>query len=154
MQRRSFLYGVFTAATALATTRALQTSRGSFLNASAPSRPQLALTMDDPKLDLGVHMTWQEANWRLLEALAKRKLKTALFVCGMRVDKPEGTKLLGDWDSASQLLCNHSSSQKIYMQKTIYDDFAADFLRNEPILKPYRNVTRLFRYPFLKEGDT
>jgi peptidoglycan/xylan/chitin deacetylase (PgdA/CDA1 family) len=130
----------------------LQASSRSY--ASESSRPQLALTIDDPKLDLGIQMTWQEANRRLLEALDKRKLKTALFVCGTRVDKPEGTKLLGDWDSAGQLLCNHSYSHKMYMQKTSFDDFAADFLRNEPILKPYRNVARLFRYPFLKEGDT
>ena len=35
-----------------------------------------------------------------------------------------------------------------------YTEFAADFLRNEPIVASYRQRTRLFRYPFLKEGDT
>lgn len=153
MQRRSFLHGLLTT-TALTTAGLLRASSGSSTHASAPSRPQLALTMDDPKLDLGAHMTWQEANRRLLEALDKRKLKAALFVCGMRVDKPEGTNLLGDWDSAGHLLCNHSYSHKMYLQRTSYADFTADFLRNEPIIKPYRNVTKLFRYPFLKEGDT
>src|SRR5882724_690689 len=153
MRRRSFLHGLLTT-TALTTSGLLRASSGSSAHAPAPSPPQLALTMDDPKLDLGAHMTWQEANRRLLEALDKPKLKAALFVCGMRVDKPEGPNLLGEWDSASHLLCNHSYSHKMYLQRTSYDDFAADFLRNEPIVKPYRNVTKLFRYPFLKEGDT
>ena len=35
-----------------------------------------------------------------------------------------------------------------------YSEFAADFLRNEPIIAPYRQRARLFRYLFLKEGDT
>jgi hypothetical protein len=42
----------------------------------------------------------------------------------------------------------------MYLRKTTYEEFAADFLRDEPIIAPYRNRTQLFRYPFLKEGDT
>jgi hypothetical protein len=30
----------------------------------------------------------------------------------------------------------------------------SDFLRIEPVVGPYRNRVRLFRYPSLKEGDT
>ena len=40
------------------------------------------------------------------------------------------------------------------MSKTSYEEFAADFLRNEPIIAPYRHRTPIFRYPSLKEGDT
>jgi peptidoglycan-N-acetylglucosamine deacetylase len=118
------------------------------------SRPQVAITMDDPKVELSPFMDWKEANRRILGTLAERKLKTALFVCGMRVDQPEGKALLGAWDDAGQLICNHSYSHHMYMSRTTYDDFAADFLRDEPIIASYRNRTPLFRYPLLKEGDT
>jgi len=110
--------------------------------------------MDDPALIVSARMDWQEVNRRLLAALEQRKLKIALFVCGMRVDQPEGHKLLAAWDDAGHLICNHSYSHLMYMQRTTYDQFAADFLRNEPVIAPYRHRTRLFRYPFLKEGDT
>ena len=110
--------------------------------------------MDDPSIELNRFIDWKEVNQRILQALDSRKLKAALFVCGQRVDRPEGKNLLGAWDDAGQLICNHSYSHMMYMGKTSYDDFAADFLRDEPIIAGYRNRTQLFRYPFLKEGDT
>jgi len=110
--------------------------------------------MDDPRVELSPFMDWQEANRRILGALESRKLKAALFVCGKRVDRPGGKSLLSAWDDASHLICNHSYSHLMYLRETSYDDFVADFLRGEPIIAPYRSRTPLFRYPFLKEGDT
>ena len=115
----------------------------------------MAITMDDPRVDTGPFMTWQEANRRLLECFAERRLKVGLFVCGMRVDRPEGQTLLGDWDKEGHLLCNHSYSHWNFNAPSLtYDRFAADFTRTEPILQPYSHRTALFRYPGLKEGDT
>jgi peptidoglycan/xylan/chitin deacetylase (PgdA/CDA1 family) len=70
------------------------------------------------------------------------------------VDEVDGTKLLSSWDETSHLICNHSYSHKLYGERTGYADFAVDFLKNEKVIAPYRNRTTLFRYPFLKEGDT
>jgi len=117
-------------------------------------RPQLALTLDDPTLNLGSVLKWQEANSRILKAISEKNVRAALFVCGMRVDEPDGAKLVSEWDHAGHLICNHSYSHKFYGEQTSYADFAADFLRNEKVNAPYRNRTSLFRYPFLKEGDT
>jgi hypothetical protein len=111
--------------------------------------------MDDPSVDIGPFMTWHEANRRLLDIFGERRLKVALFVCGMRVDQPEGQKLLSDWDKESHLLCNHSYSHLNFNSaKVTYERFASDFARNEPILQPYSHRTNLFRYPGLREGDT
>lgn len=123
--------------------------------AALASKPRIALTMDDPALSLNSQIEWREANRRILDTLEKRKLKIALFVCGMRVDAPEGRALLGQWDDAGHLLGNHSYSHKnLNAQATSYDAFVADFQRNEPILAPYRHRALLFRFPGLKEGDT
>ena len=116
--------------------------------------PHIAITMDDPNINVSAQMGWQETNERILGALGGRNLKAALFVCGMRVDRPEGRSLLAAWDNAGHLICNHSYSHLTYMSKTSYEEFGADFLRNEPIIAPYRHSTRFFRYPSLKEGDT
>src|SRR5260370_14647827 len=117
-------------------------------------RPQLALTLDDPTLTLGLILKWQEANNRILKAISEKGVRAALFVSGMRVDEVDGTKLLTAWDQAGHLICNHSYSHKFYGERTSYADFAVDFLKNEKVIAPYRNRTALFRYPFLKEGDT
>jgi peptidoglycan/xylan/chitin deacetylase (PgdA/CDA1 family) len=121
-------------------------------NTSAP-RPQLAITMDDPTLKLDSNLRWPDANSRILKALDGRNVRAALFVCGMRVE-PEGSKLLSAWDQAGHQICNHSYSHLNYCGPTSYADFAVDFLKNEKVIAPYHNKTLLFRYPFLKEGDT
>jgi peptidoglycan/xylan/chitin deacetylase (PgdA/CDA1 family) len=117
-------------------------------------RPQLAITMDDPNLKLDSNLRWPDANSRILKALGSRDIKAALFVCGMRVDEYDGSKLLSAWDQGGHLICNHSYSHLNYCGPTSYADFAVDFLKNEKIIAPYHDKTLLFRYPFLKEGDT
>lgn len=72
----------------------------------------------------------------------------------MRVDENEGSKLLSTWDQAGHMICNHSYSHLNYCDPTSYADFAVDFLKNEKVIAPYQNKALLFRYPFLKEGDT
>src|SRR6266851_2134274 len=118
------------------------------------ARPQLALTLDDPTLTLGSILRWQEANSRILKAVSEKGVRAAMFVCGMRVDEADGAKLLSAWDQAGHLICNHSYSHKFYAEQTSYADFAVDFLKNEKVIAPYHNRTALFRYPFLKEGDS
>jgi peptidoglycan/xylan/chitin deacetylase (PgdA/CDA1 family) len=161
MDRRSFLLLLQRTAATVAATQLLGDSRTSASSSLQDSpfayqtkHPQIALTMDDPKVDVSAQMGWQETNERILATLAKRNLKAALFVCGMRVDRFEGRSLLGAWDDAGHLICNHSYSHLTYLSKTSYEEYAADFLRNEPIIAPYRHRTPLFRYPSLKEGDT
>src|SRR5260221_204779 len=66
-------------------------------------RPQVAVTMDDPTLNLQSTMKWQDANSRILKAIDARNVRAALFVCGMRVDESDGTKLLTAWDQAGHL---------------------------------------------------
>jgi peptidoglycan/xylan/chitin deacetylase (PgdA/CDA1 family) len=161
MDRRSFLHLLQrTAATAAASRLlddsafCLSASTQKSSNARELKRPQIAITMDDPKVDVGPQMSWRETNDRILGTLSRRNLKAALFVCGMRVDRPEGRSLLGAWDDAGHLICNHSYSHLTYLSKTSYEEFAADFLRNEPIIAPYHHRTTFFRYPSLKEGDT
>lgn len=145
MHRREFLRSVGTLAVASAFP----------LNPPAPERPRVAITMDDPTTSVSRNIAWRDANRAMLDTLQKWNLKIALFVCGMRVDSAQGKQLLGQWDEAGHLICNHSYSHfNFNSEKTTFEDFAADFERNEPVIKPYRRFTRLFRYPFLKEGNT
>jgi peptidoglycan/xylan/chitin deacetylase (PgdA/CDA1 family) len=118
------------------------------------TRPQLALTMDDPTTTLDSLIRWPDANTRILKAIASRNVRAALFVCGHRIDDADGTKLVSAWDQAGHLICNHTYSHPPYTERTSYADFAVDFLKNEKIIAGYHNRTALFRYPFLKEGDT
>jgi peptidoglycan/xylan/chitin deacetylase (PgdA/CDA1 family) len=163
MKRRKFLSSIVKTASAAACAQVFPPELHSFFlpqepapktSSNNPARPQLALTLDDPTLTLGSVLKWQEANSRILNAISAKGVRAALFVCGMRVDEVDGAKLLSAWDQAGHLICNHSYSHKFYGERTTYADFAVDFLKNEKVIAPYHNRTALFRYPFLKEGDT
>ena len=155
MNRRRFLSSAIKAGTALSCA-SIANLLGKEQSSSKPAvRPQLALTMDDPTLNLQSNLKWPDANARILKAIAARNVRAALFVCGMRVDAAEGAKLVGAWDQAGHLIGNHSYSHYAYMEKTSFADFAVDFLKNEKLLAAYQNRKPMFfRYPFLKEGDT
>jgi peptidoglycan/xylan/chitin deacetylase (PgdA/CDA1 family) len=163
MKRRKFVSCVVETASAAACAQVFPPAIHSLLlgQSGAPKasgnpteRPQVALTLDDPTLVLDSVMKWQDANSRILKAIAAKNMRIALFVCGVRVDDADGAKLVSAWDQAGHLICNHSYSHNLYGEKISYADFAVDFLRNEKVIAPYHNRTALFRYPFLKEGDT
>src|ERR1700757_376474 len=73
-------------------------------------RPEFALTFDDPTTDGDANLEWQEINHRILDSLAKHKIKSALFVCGKRVNGDAGQQLIATWDGQGHLICNHSYS--------------------------------------------
>ena len=118
-------------------------------------KPSISITIDDPHVNDAVIWDWQQKDDSLLSTLDKYGVKAALFVCGMRVDSPEGRQLLGKWNSRGHLICNHSYSHKYYHSKKLsLEDFEYDFLRSDSIINEYTGFTKLFRYPYLKEGNT
>jgi peptidoglycan/xylan/chitin deacetylase (PgdA/CDA1 family) len=130
---------------------------------AADRRPEIAFTFDDPKLDPAAGLTWQEINQRMLRAMDKRGIKAILFVCGKRVDQPEGKQLIAEWDTAGHAIANHSYSHLFFNASggagsddanVTLAQFQADALKNEPLITGYTHFTRLFRFPFFKEGDT
>jgi len=116
------------------------------------ARRTVCVTIDDPTI--ADPLDWRDVNSRLLSALRRRGLQAVLFVCGRRVRGPAGAQLVGEWDDEGHLIANHSYSHWMYGREAGYERFAADFRRNLPVVRGYRHYARLFRYPFLKEGDT
>lgn len=151
MNRRHFLQGA----------AALAACSGLAVALEAKPGPEIAFTFDDPRTEGSANLPWQELNERVLRALAKHKVKAALFVCGMRVDSPEGRELLTSWDRGGHIIGNHSYSHLYFngsgtngSEKVTLSEFEFDAAKNEPLIKDFTNSTRLFRYPFFKEGDT
>jgi hypothetical protein len=111
--------------------------------------------MDDPNAYSTPLMSWKERNEKILETLKKHNLQAALFVCGMRIDNDSGRQIIQSWDDAGHLICNHSYTHSYFHSAKIsLEEFEKDFLKCDSIIKGYKNFTKLFRYPFLKEGDT
>lgn len=116
---------------------------------------QLSITLDDPNTYPTPLLSWEERNDRILTALDKHKVQAALFVCGMRVDDENGKKLLTSWDGRNHLICNHSYSHPYYHSKSVtVPSFIRDFQKGDSLIRHYSKFTRLFRFPYLKEGNS
>jgi peptidoglycan-N-acetylglucosamine deacetylase len=117
--------------------------------------PQIAITMDDPRVDDQPGMAAAEVNARILGHLKDAKIKAALFVCGMRVDSDAGRNLLASWNDAGHLIGNHTYSHKYFPSKRMtLAEFQADSAHGEQVIASYSRFQKIFRFPFFKEGDT
>jgi len=125
------------------------------LGAAPAGAPSLALTFDDGPDAVKLGPVAVAESDAILAALAAAKLKSVLFVEGRRVDSPEGLAAVTAWGRAGHLVANHSySHDNLSAPKTTVADFEADVVRNEALLRGLPGFTRLFRFPYLKEGDT
>lgn len=125
------------------------------LHLSIFAQGEIAITLDDPNTKETPILDWQERNNALLKALRNHKIKAALFVCGMRIDDSNGKNLVHQWDTQKHLICNHSYSHSYFNAKSKTSAaFIADFHKGDSMIQHYKNYTKLFRFPYLKEGDT
>ena len=122
---------------------------------STTKKPQIAITMDDPRVVTSCGLSAEQVNGKILGALAAHKVKAALFVCGMRVDSDTGRALLRSWGEAGHMLGNHSYSHWYLPSKKIaLDAFCDDIVKGEAVVTKMPGFEKIFRFPFFKEGDT
>ncbi len=146
MKRRNFLKTMGLGAAALAMPEFAM---------SGASKPQIAITMDDPHLVTDCGLTAEETNRRILGALSEHKIKATLFVCRMRVESDAGRALLKAWGDAGHRLGNHSYSHFYLPSKKItLEAFCDDVVKGEGVISGMKGYEKMFRFPFFKEGDT
>lgn len=148
MNRREFTKAVGVAALTLSVSKsaALRTNES----------PQVSVTMDDFFWNKSLHLNPAQRNNAILEALRSHgNLKAALFVKGKNIEEQTGKDLLREWDRAGHMIGNHSYSHTyLNSPKVVAAAFTADILKCEELLKPYPHFQKIFRFPYLKEGDT
>ena len=149
MKRREFSKALGMGAVALALD-------GVGIGVSAKSSPEVAITMDDFNWNKSLRLSPDERNRAILRALRSHgDLKAALFVACKNADSDKGKELLREWDRAGHVIANHSFSHKEFNSSKITAEvFTADIARCDDIIKTYPHFQRLFRFPYLKEGDT
>jgi peptidoglycan-N-acetylglucosamine deacetylase len=122
---------------------------------NAEKQPKIAFTFDDPVTDSILDYPNEEWNSMILNTLKSEKIKAALFVCGKRIDSEKGKKVLQSWDNSGHLICNHSYNHNYFHSKKVsLEDFKKETLKNDSLIKNYKNYTKLFRFPYLKEGNS
>jgi len=120
--------------------------------AFARTRPRVAITMDDVGWQAIPEERRADAEARLLNALAKTRV--FLFAIGRNVDNEHGARVLDRWSAAGHRIGNHTYTHQALGSGRKPEDFEADILRCEDVLRPHAGFRKYFRFPALKEGDT
>ncbi|MBL7546149.1 MAG: polysaccharide deacetylase family protein [Bdellovibrionaceae bacterium] len=116
---------------------------------------EISITIDDPEVKETPLFDSKKRNQEILKALDAHQVKAALFVCGMRIDNAEGKDLLKSWDQKGHLIGNHTYSHLYFhSDRNSLEVFKSDFLKVEVLIKDLKNFSRIFRFPYLKEGNT
>lgn len=120
---------------------------------AATRAPGVAITVDDFDLTDTPLMSGLQRDEAIRAALAKRGVKAAGFAIGRNVGDAQGAKVLRAWSEQGHILGNHSFSHRRYDGRDPAGAMA-DILRCEPLLASHAGFRKLYRYPYLAEGDT
>ncbi len=127
-----------------------ESSRSSILE-----KPKVSFTFDDGITRDLVHYKFEDWNQMILDALEKENLNAIFFVTGKDKMNPKGAYLLNEWASDGHIIANHTFTHPNFNNdKVTIADFESELTKTDAVIKEYDTYTKLFRFPYLKEGNT
>ncbi len=126
-----------------------------FFVVTSYAQPTVSLTFDDGVTNDMPGYTFEQWNGLLLKHLNDAGVKTVFFVTGFNKSDAKGKYLLTQWNDAGHRIGNHTYSHLNYGSKSVsFEKYKLEFLRTDSIIRHYSQYIRMFRFPYLKEGDT
>lgn len=119
------------------------------------AQPTISFTFDDGvTADMPGH-PFEQWNDMLLTHLDKANVKAIFFVTGFNKTDEKGQYLLKTWNDRGHKLGNHTFTHLNYNGKSVtFEMFKREFLYTDTIIRKFDNFIPLFRFPYLKEGDS
>lgn len=118
-------------------------------------RPTLALTFDDGSTADMPGYTLEEWNGMLLAGLKKHNVQAVLFWTGGNKSGPKAEYVLSSWGNAGHLIGNHTLTHPNFNSSKIsLERMQNELVGNDSIIRNHTGYIPLFRFPYLKGGDT
>lgn len=114
---------------------------------------EISFTIDDFNFDNSEHLDARKRDELIRETLKKFNVKAMGFVTTKYLSSQLAKEALILWSKEGHILGNHTHSHRNY-HKESFADFSQDILRAETELKSYTGFQKVFRFPYLKEGDS
>jgi peptidoglycan/xylan/chitin deacetylase (PgdA/CDA1 family) len=122
---------------------------------TANAQKKISFTFDDGSLGDRPGYAFEDWNKQLLGHLDKAGVKAIFFVTGGDKTSAKGKYLLQSWSDKGHKIANHTLTHPNYNSPNVtFKKFRQEFLKNDSIIRTYKNYVRLFRFPYLKEGYT
>ena len=115
----------------------------------------ISFTFDDGVTDDMPGYPFDVWNKMLLDHLDQAGIKAIFFVTGNNKSDAKGQSLLQSWSDRGHRIGNHTMKHLNYGSKNVtYGQYALELLKTDSIIRQYRSYIPMFRFPYLKEGDT
>ncbi|MEX0360896.1 MAG: polysaccharide deacetylase family protein [Allomuricauda sp.] len=124
------------------------------LTVQSKEAPMVSFTFDDGiTADLAGY-PFKEWNQMLLSHLEREGLKATFFVTGQNKLDERGQFLLKSWNDKGHQIANHTFSHPNFnADANTAQMFADQLLRTDSVISKFGNSSKLFRFPYLKEGQ-
>lgn len=114
---------------------------------------EIAITFDDSPRHASGYFDGPTRAQKLIDELKQHQVEQAAFFSVSERLNEEGIERLMRYAKAGHLIANHTHSHPNFNQLSL-EDFSKDFLLAHEKLKSFPNYTKLFRFPYLREGDS
>lgn len=122
---------------------------------STQAQPTISFTFDDGVTNDMPGYPFEQWNKMLLDHLDNAEVKAIFFVTGFNKMDAKGKFLLRSWDEKGHKIGNHTFSHLNYNSKTVsFEKFKYELLSTDTIISKFDNYVSMFRFPYLKEGNT
>jgi len=116
---------------------------------------KVSFTFDDGITKDIVGYKFEDWNAMILSALDAENVKAIFFVTGSNKLDDKGRYLLNSWTEAGHRIANHTYSHPNFNSEQVtIADFEREFRKTDKVIGQYSSYTKLFRFPYLKEGNT
>lgn len=114
---------------------------------------EIAITFDDsPRFAQGL-LTGPERAKKLISNLSKHQVEQVAFFSVSKHLDDEGTRRLKAYSDAGHLIANHSYDHPDFNQLSLAQ-YSKNFLKADQQLKQFSTFTKMYRFPYLREGNT
>lgn len=114
---------------------------------------EIALTFDDSPRSASGYLTGPQRAQMLIKALKDSNVEQVAFFANSKGLNVEGTERLTSYSQAGHIIANHTHDH-LDFNKTSLEDFSENFLLADQKLRQFENYTKLFRFPYLRAGNT
>jgi len=119
------------------------------------TKPIVSFTFDDGVTYGIAGYKFEAWNEMILSSLEDAKLKAVFFVTGSNKLDEKGQFLLENWNVRGHRLANHTFTHPNFnAERNTVSIFEQELLRTDSIISKFENSIKLFRFPYLKEGQT
>lgn len=116
-------------------------------------RPIVSFTFDDGITNDLAGFKFEDWNAMILSHLESEDLKAVFFVTGNNKQDDKGQFLLKSWNDKGHRIGNHSFSHPNFnSEENTARVFESELMKTDAIISTYKNNSKLFRFPYLKEG--